>query len=335
MVLLPQGRFAAFLQAPAAQRQELLQKLFGTQRFADVEAALKRRRDVLRTELDLLSSDLRAAVRCSATRHSRCLTRCLIGPVLDWARSRLVLLASEAETAEAVVERCSATEVETRTAVEEASRLAELKSRKAALLARQTALEAGSAAAAEVRTRLTAARAAAPLSLDVARLLALRSARPALLADVSSASAALAGWPGSPAEIERRALDQLAVVVPMLAVERDLVAREQALTVATATVQAAEQRHVAAEADLVELRARCGRLASSLASDEVAVAGLPRVAALHPRRASGPTALAELPAAEALALEAEAFLQSARAAAARRPRGVARPAHPTACGHRR
>ena len=44
VVVLPQGRFAAFLQAPAAQRQDLLQKLFGTERFADVEAALKRRR---------------------------------------------------------------------------------------------------------------------------------------------------------------------------------------------------------------------------------------------------------------------------------------------------
>ena len=56
VVLLPQGRFAAFLQAPAAQRQALLQQLFGTERFSDVEAALKRRRDDLRAELDAVSA---------------------------------------------------------------------------------------------------------------------------------------------------------------------------------------------------------------------------------------------------------------------------------------
>lgn len=40
VVLLPQGEFASFLRAKASERTELLEKLFGTRRFAEVEAQL-------------------------------------------------------------------------------------------------------------------------------------------------------------------------------------------------------------------------------------------------------------------------------------------------------
>lgn len=40
VVLLPQGEFASFLRAKASERVDLLEKLFGTQRFAEVEAQL-------------------------------------------------------------------------------------------------------------------------------------------------------------------------------------------------------------------------------------------------------------------------------------------------------
>src|SRR6202046_2474446 len=41
VVLLPQGEFAKFLQAPADKRAELLEKLFGTDRFGQVEEWLR------------------------------------------------------------------------------------------------------------------------------------------------------------------------------------------------------------------------------------------------------------------------------------------------------
>nr|WP_269440121.1 SMC family ATPase [Arthrobacter sp. zg-Y769] len=41
VVMLPQGDFAAFLRADAASREQLLQQLFGTSRFEDVERRLK------------------------------------------------------------------------------------------------------------------------------------------------------------------------------------------------------------------------------------------------------------------------------------------------------
>lgn len=51
VVMLPQGDFAAFLRSKASDRLELLQKLFGTQRFESVEQELSRRAAAARTEV--------------------------------------------------------------------------------------------------------------------------------------------------------------------------------------------------------------------------------------------------------------------------------------------
>lgn len=52
VVLLPQGEFAAFLHAPADQRRDLLQRLFGTERFEAVERILaERRRELARASV--------------------------------------------------------------------------------------------------------------------------------------------------------------------------------------------------------------------------------------------------------------------------------------------
>jgi exonuclease SbcC len=48
VAMLPQGRFQAFLRARAEERKELLQRLFRTERFADVERWLRERRLELR-----------------------------------------------------------------------------------------------------------------------------------------------------------------------------------------------------------------------------------------------------------------------------------------------
>lgn len=69
VVMLPQGDFAAFLRSKAADRLDLLQKLFGTQRFEAVEQelallALAARNDVSRLnhELELLAARAEAEV---------------------------------------------------------------------------------------------------------------------------------------------------------------------------------------------------------------------------------------------------------------------------------
>ncbi|KAA2263222.1 SMC family ATPase [Solihabitans fulvus] len=52
VVLLPQGEFARFLRAETAEREQLLEKLFGTEHFADVERWFRDRRQERRSTLD-------------------------------------------------------------------------------------------------------------------------------------------------------------------------------------------------------------------------------------------------------------------------------------------
>ncbi len=55
VVLLPQGEFANFLRAETAEREKLLEKLFGTERFLDVERWFRERRREKKHELDALT----------------------------------------------------------------------------------------------------------------------------------------------------------------------------------------------------------------------------------------------------------------------------------------
>jgi DNA repair protein SbcC/Rad50 len=324
VVLLPQGRFAEFLHAPAAERQVLLQQLFSTERFADVENALKRRRDVLRDELEVLSRDRDAAL--SVLGHVSLTLPDLVpsggAPAADWAHSRLVSLAAGAEAAEAAAELAELTEAAARDDLEAASRLTQRRQRLTTVLAHQAQLAASAVQADELRTRLGLARLAAPLAPDVTRLLALRSQRPSLqsawsrsLERFSVALDGCLGLTGDPAEVERLAQDRLAVTVPMLTVERELVAREHTLAAASAAAQAAEQRHVAIEGALAALRRRCSQLTESLAADEVTAAGLSTLRAAAAASRARADAAAQLPAAQALAVEADGLLQTGRAAA--------------------
>ncbi|GAB2990316.1 AAA family ATPase [Saccharothrix stipae] len=54
VVLLPQGEFARFLRAETAEREKLLEKLFGTERFLDVEKWFRERRKERKREVDQL-----------------------------------------------------------------------------------------------------------------------------------------------------------------------------------------------------------------------------------------------------------------------------------------
>ena len=58
VVMLPQGDFAAFLRSKAADRLDLLQKLFGTQRFEALEQELARQAAAAREDVAALSGQL-------------------------------------------------------------------------------------------------------------------------------------------------------------------------------------------------------------------------------------------------------------------------------------
>ncbi|HJQ48500.1 MAG TPA: SMC family ATPase [Amycolatopsis sp.] len=59
VVLLPQGEFARFLRADTDERERLLEKLFGTKRFGDVEGWFRDRRTDCRRALDGRRQELR------------------------------------------------------------------------------------------------------------------------------------------------------------------------------------------------------------------------------------------------------------------------------------
>jgi exonuclease SbcC len=58
VVMLPQGDFAAFLRSKASDRLELLQKLFGTQRFEALEQELSAQAQAARNDVAKLNGDL-------------------------------------------------------------------------------------------------------------------------------------------------------------------------------------------------------------------------------------------------------------------------------------
>jgi len=66
LVLLPQGEFAAFLRATADDRRTMLQRLFGTERFDDVEKWLaERRRELARDVVAAADETRRLAARAA------------------------------------------------------------------------------------------------------------------------------------------------------------------------------------------------------------------------------------------------------------------------------
>ena len=68
LVLLPQGEFAAFLRAGAEDRRALLERLFGTDRFAAVQQWMRETQAALRQEVD--AAEARAATLVARAEQS-------------------------------------------------------------------------------------------------------------------------------------------------------------------------------------------------------------------------------------------------------------------------
>ncbi|WP_457962805.1 SMC family ATPase [Arthrobacter sp. D1-29] len=143
VVMLPQGDFAAFLRSKATDRLELLQKLFGTQRFEAVEQELVHqaqasRNDVARHngELDLLASRAWSEAAAVGIDTSSAPPAEDATARLGWLHAavaeRATALSGVAEDAEAT-SRLKAAELETEAArTERQRRLAAASARKAA-----------------------------------------------------------------------------------------------------------------------------------------------------------------------------------------------------------
>lgn len=135
VAMLPQGRFQAFLRSSAEERKRLLERLFRTERFADVERWLRERRVELRRRSEELNADVAEVVsRISETAAVSLLDDWDVhdlglpagdGAIATWARA----LAEEATESQAVTSGAAmealAAESETLAALDAARAMAE------------------------------------------------------------------------------------------------------------------------------------------------------------------------------------------------------------------
>lgn len=152
VVMLPQGDFAAFLRSKAADRLELLQKLFGTQRFEALEQELAAqaqaaRNDVARlnAELELLAARAEAEAAALAIDDSAAPAQEESSARIEWLQESVAHRAGElaaAAEAAAAVSRHTSGRLERESARRERHRkLAAAEARKAATEATLPSLE--------------------------------------------------------------------------------------------------------------------------------------------------------------------------------------------------
>jgi exonuclease SbcC len=260
VVLLPQGQFAQFLQADATKRAELLQRLFGTDRFRAVEDWLKARRNATReavreaeTQADQLTARVSQVAELPVPGD-------LPDPVA-WARELTASAEAAQEEAARAVDALGDQRDAALVAERAAQELAARQQRRRDALTRQSALLEQVAPVESVRRELAAARRAAAVGpvLDEARRdedtaararAAAREARSALPAAYAQAEVPGAELPGA-AELRAAALEQRVKVGRLEALR----AVEQQAAAEEAMATAARQRAAGHEADIAAITA--------------------------------------------------------------------------------
>ncbi|MGN7148123.1 AAA family ATPase [Arthrobacter sp. SAFR-179] len=158
VVMLPQGDFAAFLRSKAADRLDLLQKLFGTQRFEALEQELSRQAAAAREDVAALSGQLALLASRAATEAAPLQLPDAGAPPeedvparLDWLKAsvagRLTELTGHAAAAAAASQ-------DRRSAVDREAARHERHRKLQAATARRNAVEEGAARQEELSTRL-------------------------------------------------------------------------------------------------------------------------------------------------------------------------------------
>ena len=162
VVLLPQGEFARFLCADTAEREKLLEKLFGTQHFALVEQWFRERRTECHRALD---AGRLQCVQLVARLAQVVGTEPPDDDLADEAWLSSLVTAAEADAEEAVSRELAAAVARDQAEAELIARreLAERVRRKAAAEAELAALAAEAEARALWAAKLAAARRAAPV----------------------------------------------------------------------------------------------------------------------------------------------------------------------------
>lgn len=174
VAMLPQGRFQAFLRARSEERHRLLQQLFRTGRFEDVERWLRDRRVALRRDTAAAHQGVADLVsRVSETADTPLPEEWDVreldapagsGALLDWASGLERAASTELSAAETATATASDSETAARTAVEEGRTLVARRERLDAAAAQHALLLARADEHTEAVRTLDAARRAASLS---------------------------------------------------------------------------------------------------------------------------------------------------------------------------
>ncbi len=188
VVLLPQGDFAQFLRASSTDRAAVLQKLFATERFADVEQWLAARRrttaEVLgaaRDEVDLLAARLAEAAEAQPPEDDH----------VAWARELLEHAVDEELVSRHHVQMATTARDTARAALHEATELAGRQGRRRAALARRAELDHERPALLALQQEEEAAGRAAEVAAVVEAVADRRTARDGALSAEAVARAAL------------------------------------------------------------------------------------------------------------------------------------------------
>jgi DNA repair protein SbcC/Rad50 len=201
VVLLPQGQFADFLRADAENRRDLLESLFDTVRFTEVERWLVARRQESSRALDdvdrRLDRVLARIAEASGQDRPDELTGSDAGP---WADGLLTSARADHARADAVA-ALAAEQVEVAaTRLEAATLVAEAHQRRTALEERRAALAAAEEVTVGWRGELAAARTVAPVLPLVAEVARLQHQLDGTRAAIAATSGDLARATRSPAD---------------------------------------------------------------------------------------------------------------------------------------
>jgi exonuclease SbcC len=282
LILLPQGEFAAFLRATAEERRPMLQKLFGTDRFAEVERWLADRRRESEHQVQLANGS--TARLFARAQEARIDDLDVDPPESPEAAAALVL------------EWAAGARVERRQALHEV---------RAAEQAYEQARQQVDAAA----DALTQRRRRVELTADLGRLLAdadqQRTRRAALtaagharvlaplLGDLAAAErrldAAADRWSQAQSEAERAGQDpdagtpgrltdlrtELGALTELLGAELDLQQLDDRQRTGERKIEAVERDRAEAEAETVELTARQSQLTTEQAQATLIAVTLP------------------------------------------------------------
>ncbi|MDX3190858.1 SMC family ATPase [Streptomyces sp. MN03-5084-2B] len=127
VVLLPQGEFARFLRSDTAEREKLLERLFGTERFADVERWFADLRAERGRELEKRQQDVRELLARYAQEAQQDPPEAAVAEwvdgVLAAAGERITRVAAEEERARAAAQRADAHLQEERAGAEKIRRV--------------------------------------------------------------------------------------------------------------------------------------------------------------------------------------------------------------------